>query len=100
MLFPATHADLLRGGYVFLKTTNCAACGKLIFLFRTPRPRRSVAPFVKTPKARFVSHFAVCRASRRQDARIRHPGQAELFPDHDISPFGTQSTDERSSNAA
>lgn len=100
MLFPASISDMNRGGYVFLKTTKCLACSKLIFLFRTPRPRRSVAPFVKTPRARFISHFAVCSASRRHDARISHPGQGELFRDEDFSPFGAQSTDERSRDAA
>ena len=100
MLFPASMADMLRGGYVFLQTKKCPACGKLTYLFRTPRPRRSVAPFVKTPRARFISHFAVCPAARRQDARISHPGQGELFRNEDFSPLETGSTDERSRDAA
>jgi hypothetical protein len=100
MLFPASMADMLRGGYVFLQTTQCRDCGKLIYQFRTPRPRRSIAPFVKTPKARFVSHFAVCRVARNREARIFHPGQGELFRNEDFSPPMTRDGDARSSDAA
>jgi hypothetical protein len=93
-------ADMLRGGYVFLQTTQCRDCGKLIYQFRTPRPRRSIAPFVKTPKARFVSHFAVCRVARSREARVSHPGQRELFRDEDFSPLGMPSSDAGSRDAA
>lgn len=100
MLFPASMDDMLRGGYIFLQTKECQDCRKLAYLFRTPRPRRSVALFVKTPRGLFVSHFVVCPAARRQHAKISHPGQGELFRDEDFSPFGTRSTDERSGEAA
>jgi hypothetical protein len=78
--FPATMPDMLRGGYVFLRTKRCRDCGALVWMFRTPRARNG--PYVKTPRGRFVSHFAVCPAAMR----IRHAeatagtGQGELFP--------------------
>jgi hypothetical protein len=77
--FPATMADMLRGGYVFLQTKECRDCGELIYLFRTPR--RRTGPFVKTSRGRFVSHFAVCPALRSLHvARAPGAGQGELFP--------------------
>ncbi len=78
MHFPATFADMLCGGYVFLKTKPCTDCRMLVYLFRTPRARR--APFVKTPADRFVSHFALCPAARIRHADATRPGQGELFP--------------------
>jgi len=92
VIFPATMADMLRGGYVFQQTKKCRDCGNLVYMFRTPRAREG--PFVKTPRGRFVSHFAVCR-----DARIRHKeatcaGQGELFRrDPSSSPVTQGSTD-------
>jgi hypothetical protein len=100
VLFPASMADMLRGGYVFLQTKKCQDCGRLIHLFRTPRPRRSIAPFVKTPKALFVSHFAVCPTARRREARVSHPGQRELFRDEDFPRPGIPDADVRSRDAA
>jgi hypothetical protein len=88
VIFPATMADMLRGGYVFLQTQDGPDCRRLVYLFRTPR-RRSVGPFVKTPRGGFVSHFAVCEAVRIRAARISSPGQGELFPSSEVvSSFG------------
>jgi hypothetical protein len=78
MTFPAKMADMLRGGYVFLETKPCRDCGELVWLFRTPRARK--APFVKTARGRFVSHFAVCQATRIRYAEASGAGQGELFP--------------------
>jgi hypothetical protein len=79
MNFPATHADMLRAGYVFLATKDCANCHELIHFFRTPRGKR--APFVKTPRGRFVSHFFTCASPKvhHQEERKSAP-QLELFP--------------------
>jgi len=88
--FPATMADMLRGGYVFLQTRQCGDCGELVYLFRTPRARK--APFVKTPRGRFISHFAVCPALRVRHAETSSAGQGELFP---LSSLGTQGADTR-----
>jgi hypothetical protein len=78
VMFPATMADMLRGGYVFLQTKQCRDCGELVWTFRTPRARKG--PFVKTPRGRFVSHFAVCPALRiRHAAEASSTGQGELF---------------------
>jgi hypothetical protein len=76
--FPAAMADMLRGGYVFLRTKECGDCGELVWLFRTPKGRK--APFVKTPRSRFVSHYAVCPALRVRQAEDSRAGQGELFP--------------------
>jgi hypothetical protein len=77
--FPAKMADMLRGGYVFLETKQCRDCGELVWLFRTPRARK--APFVKTARGRFVSHFAICPATRIRYAEASGAaGQGELFP--------------------
>jgi hypothetical protein len=81
--FPATMADMIRGGYVFLKTTNCRDCGELVYMFRTPRHRKG--PFVQTRRGRFVSHFAVCPAVREWHARASDTGQGELFPGDNAS---------------
>lgn len=77
MIFPATMTDMILGGYVFLQTKRCRDCDNLVYMFRTPKARKG--PFVKTPRGRFVSHFAVCT-----EARVRHDeatcaGQGELF---------------------
>ena len=85
MHFPATMADMLRGGYVFLQTKPCADCLALVYMFRTPRARR--APFVKTPRDRFVSHFALCPAARIRHADAAYPAQLELFPSDVVSSF-------------
>jgi hypothetical protein len=71
-------ADMLRGGYVFLQTKPCRKCDNLVYMFRTPRRREG--PFVKTPRGRFVSHFAVCEASRIRRTEATSRGQGELFP--------------------
>jgi hypothetical protein len=78
VIFPASMADMLRGGYVFLQTKQCRKCGNLVHMFRTPRACE--APFVKTPRGRFVSHFAVCPAARISHKEATCPGQGELFP--------------------
>jgi hypothetical protein len=96
--FPATMADMLRGGYVFLQTKECRDCSALIYMFRTPKKR--TAPFVKTPRGRFVSHFAVCPAARKRDAKVSHLGQGELFRSENFSPLGMRGVDERPSDAA
>jgi len=85
MHFPATMADLLRGGYVFLQTKPCTDCRALVYMFRTPRAR--TAPFVKTPRDRFISHFALCPAARIRHADATCPGQGELFPSDVVSSF-------------
>ncbi len=87
MIFPATMADMLRGGYVFLQTKPCQDCRMLVYMFRTPRARR--APFVKTPRDRFVSHFALCPAARIEHAQAANPGQRELFPTGAVSSLAT-----------
>ena len=79
MQFPATMADMIRGGYVFLQTKSCRDCGELVYMFRTPRARKG--PFVQTRRGRFVSHFAVCPAVRLWQAKAADTGQGELFPD-------------------
>jgi hypothetical protein len=77
--FPATMADMLRGGYFFLESKQCRHCGELVWLFRTPRARK--APFVKTARGRFVSHFAICQVARlRYVEASGAAGQGELFP--------------------
>jgi hypothetical protein len=87
VIFPATMADMLRGGYTFQQTTQCRDCRRLVYWFRTPRRREG--PFVKTPRGGFVSHFAVCSAVRIRAARISSPGQRELFPSSEVvSSFG------------
>ena len=79
MTFPATMPDMLRGGYVFLQTKRCRDCRELIWWFRTPRAHKG--PYVKTPRGRFVSHFAVCPAMRiRRAEATAGTGQGELFP--------------------
>jgi hypothetical protein len=78
MIFPASMADMFRGGYVFLRTKECADCGELMHFFRTPKGRK--APFVKTPRGRMVSHFAVCHAARDRQTEVTK--QIELFPAH------------------
>ena len=93
MLFPASMDDMVRGGYAFLQTKRCRDCGELIYLFRTPK--RRIAPFVKTPRKRFVSHFAACPVARDRDARISHPAQGELFGSDEFSPPGMRGTDPR-----
>ncbi len=90
MIFPATMDDMLRGGYVFLQTKKCRDCGELVYMFRTPRSRKG--PFVKTPRGRFVSHFAVCPAARAWHAAASCTGQGELFPSDTISPALSLST--------
>ncbi len=77
MIFPATMTDMILGGYVFLQTKRCRDCSDLIYMFRTPRGRKG--PFVKTPRGRFVSHFAVCTAARTRHAEATCSGQGELF---------------------
>lgn len=77
MIFPAKMIDMILGGYVFLQTKKCRDCGNLVYMFRTPRGRKG--PFVKTPRGRFVSHFAVCTVSRIQHAEATCTGQGELF---------------------
>ncbi len=80
MIFPATMADMLRGGYVFLQTKECRDCRELMHLFRTPRGR--VAYFVKTPRGKFVSHFATKCPSvemRLSSTVAINVGQCELF---------------------
>jgi hypothetical protein len=76
--FPAKMADMIRGGYVFLRTKQCRDCGELVWMFRTPRA--SIGPFVKTARGRFVSHFAICQATRIRYAEASAAGQGELFP--------------------
>ena len=75
MIFPASAADLARGGYVFLSTRGCSRCGELLHFYRSPRGR--VCPFLKTPRSRFVSHFVRCPGSRRHQER--ESPQLELF---------------------
>lgn len=87
MIFPAKMGDMLRGGYVFLQTQDCGDCRRLVYLFRTPR-RRSVGPFVKTPRGLFVSHFAVCAPTRSRHAAVSCPGQFELFAPEVVSSLG------------
>ena len=77
MIFPANYTDMIVGGYVFLQTKRCRDCDELIYMFRTPKGRK--APFVKTPRGRFVSHFAVCPAARISRAQAFDTGQGELF---------------------
>jgi hypothetical protein len=77
VIFPATMLDMIVGGYVFLQTKRCRDCGDLVYTFRTPRKRK--APFVKTPRGRFVSHFAVCTAARTWHEEATCAGQGELF---------------------
>jgi hypothetical protein len=77
VIFPATMTDMLVGGYVFLQTKRCRDCSELIYMFRTPRGRKG--PFTKTPRGRFVSHFAVCQAARTRHAEATCAGQGELF---------------------
>jgi hypothetical protein len=89
--FPATMADMLRGGYVFLKTTRCRDCDNPVYMFRTPRAR--TGPFVKTPIGRFVSHFAVCPALRIRRAEATSVGQGELFP---VSMYAARDPSRRS----
>lgn len=80
MIFPASMADMVRGGYIFLQTKDCPHCGEVLRMFRTPRGR--VAPFVRTPRGRLVSHFAVCKAARTQkNEEASGAVQGELFPD-------------------
>jgi hypothetical protein len=71
--------DMIVGGYTFLQTKRCRECSNLVYVFRTPRGRKG--PFVKTPRGRFVSHFAVCAPARIQHAEATHAGQGqgELF---------------------
>jgi hypothetical protein len=79
MIFPATMTDMMRGGYVFLNSKPCRDCGELVYMFRTPR--RRIAPFVKTARGRFVSHFAICQVARFRYAEASGAaGQGELFP--------------------
>lgn len=77
MIFPASMTDMILGGYVFLQTKKCRECGNLVYMFRTPRARKG--PFVKTPRGRFVSHFAVCTAARTRHEESTCAGQGELF---------------------
>jgi hypothetical protein len=77
VIFPATMTDMIVGGYVFLQTKRCRDCSDLIYFFRTPRARK--APFTKTPRSRFVSHFAVCKAARTRHTEETFAGQGELF---------------------
>jgi hypothetical protein len=83
--FPATMADMLRGGYKFQQTKECGDCGRLVHWFRTPTRRE--APFVKNPIGRFVSHFAMCAAARIRHADAAYPAQLELFPSDVVSSF-------------
>jgi hypothetical protein len=79
LIFPASMADLLRGGYVFLKTSECKVCGKPVRLFKTPRGR--VAPFSQSRRGFYV-HFAACPAAKAEHAAEKAAtGQAELFPE-------------------
>jgi hypothetical protein len=80
-------ADMLLGGYVFLKTSRCRDCDARVYWFRTPRARQG--PFVKTPKGRFTSHFAVCPALRVRYAEASSTGQGELFPIDAIAPLSS-----------
>jgi len=86
VIFPATMADLVRGGYTFQQTTQCRDCRRRVYWFRTPRRRED--PFVKNPSGRFVSHFAVCSAVRIRAAEASHPSQGELFPTEVFSSLG------------
>ncbi len=87
MIFPAMMSDMLRGGYKFQQTKVCGDCGRLVYWFRTPTRREG--PFVKNPRGRFVSHFAVCAAVRARHAEASFPGQGELFPTEVVSSLAT-----------
>jgi hypothetical protein len=76
--FPATMPEMLRAGYIFLKTSQCKACGKSVHVFRTPRKR--VAPFVQGRRGWYV-HFAACPAAKAaHEAEKAASSQGDLFP--------------------
>jgi len=83
VIFPASMADMLRNGYVFLKSSQCKACGKAVRLFRTPKGR--VAPFSEGRRGLYV-HFAACPVAKAEHEAQREAekaaiGQRDLFPE-------------------
>jgi hypothetical protein len=83
MTFPST-VEMLKAGYVFLRSSRCRDCGATTFVYRTPKGR--TAPYAHGRKGIYC-HYAVCPAAKaaheaekaeRAAARAAM-GQGELF---------------------